>query len=94
MGSRKGYRTGDYRTGARLATSRGKKTTRPALGPVRGPIEDGAGRRGKILTPSRSEGGAILRKPAPPRPVTKTKHGQRRSVADRIRVKRGKVKVG
>jgi len=39
---------------------------------MRGPIEDGAGRRGKILTPSRSKGGAILRKPAPPRPVTKT----------------------
>jgi len=39
---------------------------------MRGPIEDGAGRRGKSLTPSRSEGGAILRKPDPPRPVTKT----------------------
>ena len=72
MGSRKGDRTGDYRTGARLVTWRGKKTTHPTPGPVRGPIEDEAGRRGQILTPSQSEGGAILTNPAPPGPVTKT----------------------
>ena len=75
MGSRKGYRTGDYRTGARLATWRGRKTTRPTRGPVWGPIEDGAG-RSKMLTPSQSEGGAILRTPAPPRPVTKTRYAR------------------